>query len=104
MDDAARLEALRREIDEIDRSLIALLRRRFGVVAEIGRLKEALGLEIEDWAREKRGLENRKGSAGGELADDFVEELMRLVLAHSKRRQARSTIDEGAGGAEALGG
>lgn len=104
MDDAARLEALRREIDEIDRSLIALLRRRFGVVAEIGRLKEALRLEIEDWTREKRILENCKRSAGGELADDFVEELMRLILAHSKRRQSRKAVDEGAGGAEVLEG
>lgn len=104
MGDAARLEALRREIDEIDRSLIALLRRRFGVVAEIGRLKETLKLEIEDGAREKRILENCKRSAGGELADDFVEELMRLILAHSKRRQSRKAADEEAGGAEALRG
>lgn len=104
MDDAARLEALRREIDEIDRSLIALLRRRFRVVADIGRLKEALGLEIEDEARERRILENCKKAAGGELADGFVEEFMRLVLAHSKRRQSRKISDGEAGGAGALEG
>jgi chorismate mutase/prephenate dehydrogenase len=49
---AARLNELRQEIEQIDLALIDLLARRLNCAAEIGPLKEALGLPVMDPARE----------------------------------------------------
>lgn len=48
-----RLQKLRREIDEIDNSIIKLLDRRIKLVKEIGLIKKRYGMKIRDVNREK---------------------------------------------------
>jgi monofunctional chorismate mutase len=79
------LDRLRKEIDEIDRKIIELLKRRFEIVSEIARLKKDLGMDIKDDEREKAIIENCKKVAPG--MEDFVEELMRLIINQSKKVQ-----------------
>ncbi|WP_048056129.1 chorismate mutase [Pyrococcus sp. ST04] len=47
-----KLKSLRREIDEIDRQIIALLEKRLDIARQIGEIKKNLGLPIEDKERE----------------------------------------------------
>lgn|GEM_PF-1266703 len=81
-----KLQEMREEIDEIDRKIIKLLERRFQIVNEIAKLKRELGLRIEDNEREASIIENCKKSSK-ELDEEFIEELMRLVISHSKKIQ-----------------
>lgn len=83
------LSELREEIDGIDREIIALLRRRFGIAEDIARLKEKTGIDIEDSERESDIIKNCKEESGGELDDAFVEELMRLIISESKKVQEK---------------
>ena len=57
-DGAAReeIEALRQRIDELDERLVRLLNDRAGCALEIGRIKQALGLEIYQPEREREVL------------------------------------------------
>jgi chorismate mutase len=80
------LEKLRKEIDEIDRSIIRLLCRRFQIARDIAKIKKKAGLDIEDNQREKDIIENCKREAK-DLDEAFVEDLMRLVISHSKKIQ-----------------
>jgi chorismate mutase len=81
-----KLEELREKIDEIDRDIIGLLRKRFEIVGDIARLKGDLQLKVEDDQRERDIIENCKRAAKG-LDEEFVEELMRLILSQSKKIQ-----------------
>ena len=47
------LDALRREIDEIDAALLPLLRKRLACAREVARYKKARGLPVLNRAREE---------------------------------------------------
>jgi chorismate mutase len=47
-----RLDALREKISSTDRELVRLIGERRALVLEVGRIKEALGLQVLDPARE----------------------------------------------------
>ncbi len=82
------LEELRQRIDEIDREIIRLLEERFAMAEEIGELKRSMGLEVEDEAREREVLDNCSKAARN-LDEEFVEELIQLVLKRSKDIQQK---------------
>lgn len=53
-DERERLDALRERIRALDGELVELVAERRGIVLEIGRLKEALGLPVLDPPQEAR--------------------------------------------------
>lgn len=83
-----RLERLRKKVRDNDRKMVRLLKRRMQLTGQIGKHKKVLGLPVKDPTTERRVLDNalRSGRALG-LSSDFIESIMRSVLAESKRAQ-----------------
>ena len=95
VNDADRLEELRRTIARLDAELVDLLARRLQVAAEIGEIKRRLGLPVLDPAREaevvRRGAElARERQVDPELVRDLLWRIMaqsRGVQHHGPWRQ-----------------
>lgn len=85
--DDGSLAGLRRQLDDVDEQMTALLARRLALAGEIGRYKAAQGLPVLDEAREKEVLAQR-----GDLLPQRrqqVERLFRLLMAESREEQER---------------
>lgn len=83
------LPVLRALIDGLDREILQLLSRRYGLVGEVAAYKRAHRVPIRDFQRERDLLEDRRGrSAPLGLSPELVESLFRLVLWGSRDRQA----------------
>ena len=85
--DDGSLAGLRRQLDDVDEQMTALLARRLALAGEIGRYKAAQGLPVLDEAREKEVLARR-----GDLLPprrQQVGRLFRLLMAESRAAQER---------------
>ena len=85
--DDGSLAGLRRQLDEVDQQMTALLARRLALAGEIGRVKAAQGLPVLDEQREAEVLARR-----GDLLPqrrEQVERLFRLLMAESREEQER---------------
>ena len=82
---AGDLDALRKQIDEVDKELCALLSRRFDVVRAIGEVKKEKGLPVLNEAREKAVLE--KVRARAEKADeaDAFAAVYQTIMTEAKK-------------------
>lgn len=89
METEKEIQELRGEIDDIDRKIICLLRKRFQVVEKIAGAKHSVGAAVEDAEREKDVLRNCKKEAGGSLDEAFIEKFTTLILEQSKKIQRR---------------
>lgn len=88
------IEELRREIDEINDILLSLVADRQEISVAIGAIKVARGLELYSEEREAQLLEKfREDAVKRDLDPDYVEELMRVVLEHSRAAQRRFVGD-----------
>lgn len=89
------IPALRDEIDRIDRELVRLIALRLESSIEIGRLKAERGLGIRSPDREAELItEARADAVAAGISPEYIEELMRLVLRHSRAAQA-AALGEG---------
>src|SRR5215212_834920 len=82
-----KLEECRRQIDELDETIVALLNRRAMLARKIGRIKLLAGLPITDPEREEmvlRGIVNRNSGA---IDDHALVRLYREILNESRRIQ-----------------
>jgi chorismate mutase len=79
------LDQLRREIDELDERLVALLNARAARALDIGRLKEALGYEIYQPDREREVLAHVKDINPGPLDDDAIVRLFERIIDEARR-------------------
>ena len=75
--DGERLAALREEIAALDDALIDILARRAALAAEIGEIKQRLGLPVMDPAREAEVVRRAAAAARNRGVDP---ELVRAVL------------------------
>lgn len=95
---AEQIVVLRDEIDGINMELLALLARRLDVSVKIGALKQESGLPLYSEERERDLLDRFRKAAGDlEIDPDYVEELMSVVLVHSRaaqRKTNRNAIDD----------
>ncbi len=82
------LEDCRREIDEIDRELVALYTRRMKAAADVAAYKKAHGLPVLDAARERALLSKVASLAGPEYADTAAA-LYTSILSLSRAHQSR---------------
>ena len=85
--DNGSLAGLRRQLDDVDEQMTALLARRLALAGEIGRYKAAQGLPVLDGKREAEVLARR-----GDLLPQRrqqVERLFRLLMAESREEQER---------------
>jgi chorismate mutase/prephenate dehydratase len=79
----AGLDALRRQIDDIDEQIVALLNRRADVVVHVGKLKQQTGSPIYAPDREKLVLEKVRRLNQGPLSDRSLEAVYRELMSGS---------------------
>jgi chorismate mutase-like protein len=90
--DSLGIPSLRDEIDRIDRELLKLIARRLKGSVDIGQLKALRGLPMESPSREAELIaEARSDAEAIGLDPDYIEDLMRVVLEHSKAAQERAS-------------
>ncbi len=86
----AELEALRLQIQELDESLVRLIRERDSLVERVGQLKRQLGLPILDPPREAAVVRKVVEVARREGVDEeLVRDLMWRLMAASREIQRR---------------
>ncbi|MFO8049503.1 MAG: prephenate dehydratase [Desulfosudaceae bacterium] len=86
-DDAARLEELRREIDETDQDILARLNRRAELCREVGRIKSGSAQAVFKPFREKEVLERLTRDNPGVLPEDHLRAIYREILSSSRKLQ-----------------
>jgi chorismate mutase/prephenate dehydratase len=79
------LEQLRRQISEIDRSIIDAFNRRLEIVAQIKRHKNEHGIAFVDPEREAAMLADQSSENQGPLSDEGLRTLYAELLALTKR-------------------
>ncbi|QOI53685.1 bifunctional chorismate mutase/prephenate dehydrogenase [Rouxiella badensis] len=80
----AELNALREQIDEVDKALLDLLARRLHLVAEVGEVKSRYGLPIYVPEREAAMLASRRQEAVNlGVPADLIEDVLRRVMRES---------------------
>lgn len=90
-----KIAELRADIDELTSRLLALLAERQEVSVAIGALKVEQGLPLYSEEREAELLQKfRRDAVGLGLDPDYIEDLMRVVLEHSRAAQ-RKQVGEG---------
>ena len=84
------LDQLRQKIDAIDDRFVSLLAERRELVEEVIQLKKKYRLPVYHPAREENLISQRRKQGSGEGLDpDFIEELYRLILRHSRVSQSQ---------------
>jgi chorismate mutase/prephenate dehydratase len=78
-----RFEELRGRIDDVDRRIVAALSERARVVAEVGRVKRALGYPIYAPHREREVLERVLATNPGPLSNRTLEAIYRELMSGS---------------------
>ena len=79
------LEQLRRQISEIDRSIVEAFNRRLEVVGQIKRHKDEHGIAFVDPAREASMLAEQSAENRGPLTEEGLRALYTELLALTKR-------------------
>lgn len=82
-----KLSDLRKQIDEIDEQLAALLKRRFSVAKQIGEYKKANGIVVTDGGRESAVYEHIDGFFDDVLQKKEAKKVYVQIIASSKELQ-----------------
>ena len=89
------IPSLRDEIDRIDRELLKLVARRLHSSVDIARIKATGNLAIHSPLREDELIEEARADAAAmEIDPDYAQQLMELILEHSRAAQRRALGDE----------
>jgi chorismate mutase/prephenate dehydrogenase len=88
-----RLEALRAELGEIDREILALVAKRQAVAQRIGQVKRDAGIPTRDYRQEKDVVERARAAAVAQgLSAQLGEELVLALIRGSLTVQERDTV------------
>ena len=79
------IDALREEIDRLDRKLLRIFNERANLALKIGELKKGLALPIYDPSREKKIFQRMKEENPGPLDDQAIVRLFERVIDESRR-------------------
>jgi monofunctional chorismate mutase len=74
------MDKFREEIDDCDRQLVTILKKRFNIVKRIGEYKKANNIPIVDSEREKKVYEKVRGLADENLSPDVIEKIYRVII------------------------
>ena len=84
-----RFDEIRTEITANDRALVEGVNTRLRLVAELWTIKQQRGLDRTDPGREAQLLETLAAENGGPLSEDGLTELVREILALTRREIER---------------
>lgn len=97
--EALGIPSMRDEIDRVDRELLKMLARRLSSSVEIARIKAGRGLAMRSPRREEELIaEVREDAEYLGLDPTYAEELMEVVLRHSRAAQRRALEEDRAAG------
>ncbi len=90
-----KLAACRRQIDEVDRKLLALLNERTQIVEEIGRIKQMLSMPIYEPKREDDVFRNVTSQNHGPLPEDALKRIFERIIDEMRtiQRDKNKTAD-----------
>jgi chorismate mutase/prephenate dehydrogenase len=87
------IDSLRDQIDQIDRTILELIKKRMDVTSEIGRAKLDIGLPLRNFDREKICLENaRKIAASLNISPQLAEEIQIKLIQGSLTSQEKDRV------------
>jgi chorismate mutase len=98
----ARVDALRRQIDDLDEQLVKLLSARAACALQVGREKKLLGLEIYQPSREADVLRHVQAINPGPLNDAAIKRLFERIIDEARRLERESDAGHAADGDSAL--
>jgi chorismate mutase len=81
---------VRREISDLDRSLVELVNKRLDLVGKLKRYKDEHGIGFVDLAREEWMLQYLRRLNRGPLSDEGLAELYHELLDLTKREVSRN--------------
>ena len=90
----ARVDDLRRRIDDLDELLVRLLSARAACALEIGREKKLLGLEIYQPSREAEVLAHVQRINPGPLNDASIKRLFERVIDEARRLEREAEVKD----------
>jgi chorismate mutase len=90
----ARIDELRRRIDELDVQLVALLNARASCALDIGRIKRDLGMEIYQPDRETQVLAQVRAASGGPLPPDAITRVFERIIDEARRLERTGAPEE----------
>ncbi|MBK4778662.1 MULTISPECIES: chorismate mutase [Streptococcus] len=79
-----KLDQIRKDIDQIDQELVALLEKRMVCVGQIVEYKEQQGLPVLDQGREREVLEKVASLVGDEQYRSTIQAQFRDLMARSR--------------------
>jgi isochorismate pyruvate lyase len=79
--DCANLKELRKEIDQLDREIVALLAARAGYVARAAEIKESRAAIVDDARIEQVIAHVRSAAAARRVDPDLMEAIYRAMIA-----------------------
>jgi len=82
-----KLDQIRKEIDQIDQELVALLERRMACVSEVVAYKKAKGLPVLDQGRENKVLEKVASLVGDEQYRATIQSQFQDMMKRSRDYQ-----------------
>lgn len=88
----AKLERLRKQIDQLDLKVLALLVQRALMAKKIGQVKTKLGSEIYSSSRENEILDRLKGHRHAPLANEDVESIFKEIFHACRNIQKKLNI------------
>ncbi len=89
------LTQLRMQIDEIDKSIVALYEKRMEVAANVARYKMESGKKVFDKVREEEKIQKVKSLTHNEFNSHGIEELFEQIMAMSRKLQYQMIAEQG---------
>ena len=86
------LQALRTQIDALDRELLALLNRRAGLALEVGEIKKREGSPVFRPEREAQVIDGLKSVNAGPLPNECVAPIWREIMSASRVLEAPTRV------------
>jgi len=87
------IESIRKQIDEIDNSVLKLLNVRASLAIEIGKIKKKLNEQVYDPAREKEIIGRLIAENNGPLDSKIIKTLFERIIDESRGIE-RKVIEE----------
>jgi chorismate mutase/prephenate dehydrogenase len=95
----ARLDALRTELGQIDKDILALVAKRQAVAQRIGQVKRGLGIPTRDYRQERDVVERARAAAARQgLPPSLGEEIVLALIRGSLTVQEKDTVAASAEG------
>ncbi|NLM76188.1 MAG: shikimate dehydrogenase [Clostridiaceae bacterium] len=83
------LEAIRRQIDEVDEKLTELIEKRMNLVRQVAEYKKSTGTEILDTSREDKVIQNVLGKVKNPEYADSIKHIFQNIMHCSKEYQRK---------------